>query len=503
MSIVDSDPLFLLVKSMGKGEKRHFKVHSSRHVIGAKNNYVKLFDAISSQKSYDKGDLRKQKPFFHFRAIKSRLYSAVLDSLENFHTSERIKVRRMLSQVEILFDKSLFKNCRRLIDKAKLIAGKNEMFENLLELVQWEYRIALRTYDLNRMEKCLKEEKKYLELYGNYKLYFDLANRIAMQYQKTGPERSKREMQEVMDLSNNPHLKNPTGARSFRASIYFYEALCFYALTKGNFSKIYLYSKKMIDLFNAHPHMISFYPSAYLGKMNKLLVAITGLKKYEEMAVYVQQLKEVKSRLKSLSDRTIAFFYQYQLLNYYIWTGRFAEADPELKRIERELPEYESKLNQQQKMVLYVVIAETHFGRENYRRSLQWLNKLTFFGGLQQRKDVESFIRIFQLIIHYELSSERDFMISLFKSVYRFLYKRERLYKFEVAVMGFIKQNMLKEVGRKEMRIQFRKLKISLEALEKDPYEKHALEYFDYISWLESKISGRSFADVVRAKYAN
>ena len=43
-------------------------------------------------------------------------------------------------------------------------------------------------------------------------------------------------------------------------------------------------------------------------------------------------------------------------------------------------------------------------------------------------------------------------------------------------------------------------MKAELEEISKDPFEKKALEYFDFISWLESKITGQPFANIVRAK---
>ncbi|MBK6611564.1 MAG: hypothetical protein IPG29_11960 [Sphingobacteriales bacterium] len=48
-----SEPLFDLIKSLTKSEKRFFKIYSSRHVIGNENNYVKLFDAINQQPIYN------------------------------------------------------------------------------------------------------------------------------------------------------------------------------------------------------------------------------------------------------------------------------------------------------------------------------------------------------------------------------------------------------------------------------------------------------------------
>ena len=45
---------------MSKAEKRYFKLYSSRHTLGEKNNYSILFDAIDKQEEYDEGKLMKK-----------------------------------------------------------------------------------------------------------------------------------------------------------------------------------------------------------------------------------------------------------------------------------------------------------------------------------------------------------------------------------------------------------------------------------------------------------
>jgi hypothetical protein len=46
----------------------------------------------------------------------------------------------------------------------------------------------------------------------------------------------------------------------------------------------------------------------------------------------------------------------------------------------------------------------------------------------------------------------------------------------------------------------FRTLKALLETLQKDEFEKGALDYFDMVSWLESKITGKKFGEIIREK---
>ena len=66
--------------------------------------------------------------------------------------------------------------------------------------------------------------------------------------------------------------------------------------------------------------------------------------------------------------------------------------------------------------------------------------------------------------------------------------------------MNFIRKKIPKIITDKERIVVFKELKIELEEITKDPFEKKALEYFDFISWLESKIENKSFAEIVKEK---
>jgi hypothetical protein len=46
----------------------------------------------------------------------------------------------------------------------------------------------------------------------------------------------------------------------------------------------------------------------------------------------------------------------------------------------------------------------------------------------------------------------------------------------------------------------FKKLHIKLKVYEDHPYEKRAFLYLDILSWLESHLSGRPVADIMREK---
>ncbi|MCX6295129.1 MAG: hypothetical protein NTX97_03510, partial [Bacteroidetes bacterium] len=54
--------------------------------------------------------------------------------------------------------------------------------------------------------------------------------------------------------------------------------------------------------------------------------------------------------------------------------------------------------------------------------------------------------------------------------------------------------------SKKESLLFFQQLKKALEPVVKDPLEEKFLVYFDIMSWLESKIENKKFADVVKSK---
>jgi hypothetical protein len=498
MAKLESGYLFTLISSLTKAEKRHFKVYSNKRVLGKENVYFRLFNAIEKQKDYDETVLSRHRQFKDLPTLKKRLYKALLTSLSEYHSSTGIEVRNLLNHIEILFNKSLFNHCSREIRKAKKIIEKNELYEEWLEILKWEYKIAVKRSSLRNV--ILDEEKKIIAIIDNQKKYRDTANLFLAKYQRFGVERSPRDLQGMKRILTSSLLKDETKALSFNAKQNFYDCHSLFSVIKGDYRDAHTYGKQAIELYRNNPEIISANSFSYLVRINNFLLACLETKRYDEMREYIDQLQKTRNELRSPAERATAFFYLYHLLNYYIYTGKFHESRDELENIELELTEHEANLNTLQKITFYAIIAQVHFGREDYKGCLLWLNKILSFGEIRMRTDLECFIRLFRLIVHYEARTDQDLMGSLLKSTYRYLRKHEHLYKFETTMMDFFRQYLLTGNRNKNMAQPFSLLKEKLELLSKDPYEKQALSYFDFISWLESKIEKRSFEEVMRRK---
>ena len=147
MSSKVNEALFDLISSMSKSEKRYFKLMSSRHTIGEENNYVRIFDHLDKHTGYDEELLFekfKGEAFLNrFSITKKRLYDHVLSALDSFHSSNSIEaqIHKMLHSADILFERSLYDQSRRILRSAEKLALKYEKSALMIEISAKQKRI--------------------------------------------------------------------------------------------------------------------------------------------------------------------------------------------------------------------------------------------------------------------------------------------------------------------------------------------------------------------------
>ncbi|MGZ4061122.1 MAG: hypothetical protein ACXVPU_18975, partial [Bacteroidia bacterium] len=145
--MIASDELHKLIKSLSQSEKRFFKIYASRHIIGDKNNYVSLFDAIAAQKNYDESSVKekfKNERFTdRFAAVKNYLHQLILKSMRNFHAASTIDIelKEMLIDIDFLYQKGLYKQCQKLHKKAEKLAIEADKKTRLLEILEWKAKL--------------------------------------------------------------------------------------------------------------------------------------------------------------------------------------------------------------------------------------------------------------------------------------------------------------------------------------------------------------------------
>ncbi|MFM7726445.1 MAG: hypothetical protein ACKO7B_07070, partial [Flavobacteriales bacterium] len=136
-----SSELFELIKTLTKSEKRFFKLQSS--LQSGDKNYVRLFDVIDGMDAYDEDVVKKtfkgEKFINHLPSEKNHLYKLILKSLRGYYseTSVASGLKQDIKNIEILYNKGLFGECIKFIERAKKIATRYEKFYYLFELISW------------------------------------------------------------------------------------------------------------------------------------------------------------------------------------------------------------------------------------------------------------------------------------------------------------------------------------------------------------------------------
>ncbi|MBL7898010.1 MAG: hypothetical protein JNJ99_05715, partial [Crocinitomicaceae bacterium] len=164
--------------------------------------------------------------------------------------------------------------------------------------------------------------------------------------------------------------------------------------------------------------------------------------------------------------------------------------------IEKELENYEDKINKEKQLLFNYNLAYTFFGAGDYRKALKYINDVLNDNEKQLRQDIYSFSRIFNLIIHFELNNH-DFIEYDIKSAARFLNKFEKDYEVENLFVAEMK-NLAKTNTPAERRKIFERFDAQLTELLKNDQENVILEYFDLRSWIKSKLNGTSFSDEIK-----
>ncbi len=514
---MSSENLFFLIKSLKQSEKRYFKVFASQHSSVKKSNPVKLFNAIDRQNEYDENKIIKKfskEPFVNYLSKgKNYLYNLILKSLRNYHSHSSInsQLKDILREAEILFEKALFKQSKKLLSKAKKLAYSYEKDSHLLEIFKWEKKIFYSLGKLEYFEKTLKEEQQILDKRKNIYEFDKLLSLVFKITKGEGLLRDKNKIKKLDEIIKHPLLSNEkknvetrraSSLHSFDAKLRYYNIYSLYYQATGNQQNSSEVCKKWVELLESQPGRINESPFKYVTALDNYLLCLNRIKNSNEFLSSLNKLKtipQIFSNAKTQRVEGVIFVRYYNhLLSFYNHIGNFEKAIEQIPEIEAGLKKFEGKTDKKQTLALYLYIANAYFSLNNYSDASKWLNKI-LNAQMDIREDVQGFARILKLIISYE-QSNIDEIEKNYRITYRILIKRKQMYKFESVVWEFFKTKLLNGFSRKELIKAFKDLRDKLNEIMKDPFERKALEYFDFMSWLQSKVEDKSFLVIIKSK---
>ena len=511
MSNQASDTLFRLIKSLNKPEKRYFKVFSSRISGGEKSNYSILFDAIDKQKEYDEAVImkrfRKEAFIKSFSITKSRLYDAILRSLDAYHanSSTEAQLKKLLHCVEILYKKALYHQSAKLLLSAKRIAEKYEKHTTLLEIFEWEKMLIEKdTYentDEKALEKMLADDMRVLKKIEIFSNYWNVKSRLFFILNKRGKARSEKEISGFKNIIDSTLLKSDAKDRYFRTEYLYNHMYSVYYFGIGDYKNSYKYLNDNVEHIEKNVDKFKDEPNIYFSLLTNIIYIGIQSKKYKEAFEFLEKLRAMPEKLALTKNEDLDFRLFYSVYSteqtiYYLM-GEFEKGMDTIPIVEEGMKLYEGKLSNVRKSFMFFNSALICFGAEKYAQALRWTNRLLNDIDIKKSEDIYCFSQMLNLIIHFELGNDRMIPYAI-KSTQRYLKTRNRVYKFETVFMNFI--NKMLKLDKKQQIQAYKELKPELEELKKDNFERTAFEYFDFLSWTESKISGKPFKEIMKAK---
>lgn len=507
-----STELFKLVKSLSKSEKRFFKMTSS--LQSGDKNYLKIFDVIERQEEYDEEEIKrifKKETFVkHLPSEKNHLYKLILKSLRSFYSEQSVSsvLKQEIKNVEILYNKALYKECEKFVARAKLLAAEYEKFYYWYELISWQKKLLEEAYEegefTTNLDELIEEEESVIQKLRNLAEYQVIYSKINLIFRSGGFTRNENERKIVEDIADYHLIKGKNTAISTRASsmCYYIKGLC--AATNRNYEDSFQFFNRTREILDKNPKIKMDSPQRYVMTLFHLLRCHIDNSDFEEATQLIEVLRALPERKEFASTdimvKVFANTYN-QELNLLHKKGDFAKSIELIGEIDRKSVGIKDKLSKEQELLFLYNKAYSYFGVGEYKKSLSFLIEVLNDNEQNLRQDIYSFSRLLNLIIHFELENY-DYLEYVIKSTNRYLSKYEKDYKIEEVLIKNIKKLAKASHSIAQLDI-FEQMKKEVGNLLQDHNEQVLLEYFNISAWIDSKLNKSPLALEVKKQLKN
>ena len=487
--------IFDLIKSLSGSEKRYIKLSTE---FKDNSNYTRLFDCYERMRSYNdvviKKEFKGEAILNQIHVAENYLYKAILKCLRNFNSESSIEfeIKNQLNDVELLYRKGLYQQCRSTLNHIEKIALKYENHLVLIEVYNWYSELRQVMADNKSFPDHVtiyQNELNSLNAHKNTIEYKKISSDLFFNMRSEGMYRDKNQMREIEKIALSSVLQSEAKATTFRSKLSFYQLHGVYQTLKGEIEKAISFQQKVVSLLEANPHQIEKKPLFYLISMNNLAIGLTKIKQYDEAIRVIEKLRastKTFSIKNSIDWQTKLFTITNSLeLDVYIKSDDFTKGIALIPHIQSELERLEKHVSPVHELQFSFAFARLLHANKNYKESLRWVNKLLNNPKKEVRADIYCCARMLQIIIYYETKDWNMLPYAIINTT-RFLKSTKKLYRAETALLATMRK--LEDVEKPKEVQQLKKLKTAFEEIFTDNLEKNLLDNFDFSTWVSDKI---------------
>jgi tetratricopeptide (TPR) repeat protein len=381
-------------------------------------NYIRLFDCIEKQQEFNEDEVKLQfagEVFIqHLPSEKNFLYKTILKSLRQFH-ADNTSIGRLtqdIRNVQLLYQKGLFLSCKKALKRAKSTATDHEHLYHLHEILSWEKRlidIDIEEGDFNsNLDIILNEEALVLKQLHNLAEYQILYTKINTIFRVGGFVRNAAEKAIVEEISNNYLITGKNTAISVNATsiCYYIKGLC--AATNRDYENAFLFFKKTKEVLDKNIMVRSELTTRYVQTIGHMIHCCFDSKNEEEANDLFLQLDKLKGNKDFAIPETM--FLMDNIARQLNWgmlirEGKFTAALNVMDLIQSEETKYYLEKSREIQLVEIYHRGYAQFALGNFKLALRLVNDLLNDSDQRLRKDIFSYARILNVMIHIEMGN--------------------------------------------------------------------------------------------------
>src|SRR5690606_11555637 len=249
MTNAHKDALFVLIKSLSKSEKRQFKLYVGRLGVNADAKFLALFNLLDKMQKYEErqimesGIVKKAQ----LSNLKAHLYKQILVSLRLNPVNQniRIQIREQLDFATILYQKGLYRQSLKILDKAKAFAVEHQEKNVAYEIVELEKLIETQYITRSIPDRADELVRQATELSAQNVMTSKLSNLSLKLYGmmlQVGYVRSDEDLNKVKAYFGKNMPVYNLNELDFREKLWLYKAYLWYSLLTQDFLLAYRYA---------------------------------------------------------------------------------------------------------------------------------------------------------------------------------------------------------------------------------------------------------------------
>lgn len=190
----------------------------------------------------------------------------------------------------------------------------------------------------------------------------------------------------------------------------------------------------------------------------------------------LEKMQAIQTRSIKIKGLIFNNVFYLQML-YHLVQEAYKAVIAMIPAFEAGLATYSESITKARRLTFFYNIAIAYFLEKDYSNALEWINRIFKEPKLEERQDIQSLARIFQLVIHFELD-HTDFVESLILAANRYLIKKDKRASAEFLIIRHLKEAL--HAHKAERRRIFQQLDADLQ-------EEKGLEEIKI--WVQSKIN--------------